>query len=370
MNSVIKYSSFLFIIFSVISCSSSDDLNSTEPSDNFNREAVLTNWADQIIIPAYTDLNSELQNLVVAKNSFVQNPTEVNLTEFRQAWLEAYKVWQHVEMFNVGMAEQINYKFQMNVYPTNVEDISQNISSQSYDLSNVNNNDAVGFPAVEYLLYGLAETNTEILSIYTTDTNAEAHKTYLSDVVDQMKTLTQSILNDWNSAYRDTFVGNTENSATGSINLVVNDYIFYYEKGLRANKIGIPAGNFSNTALPNRVEAYYNDEVSKMLSLEALKAVKQFFNGVSYDGLSTGESLANYLNALDSADLRKMINDQFDVAEAQIESLNPSFKIQIEQDNTQMTRAFDELQKIVVLFKVDMLQVLDISVDYVDADGD
>jgi len=43
---------------------------------------------------------------------------------------------------------------------------------------------------------------------------------------------------------------------------------------------------------------------------------------------------------------------------------------QIETDNTLMTKTYDELQKVVVLMKVDMLQALNVKVDYVDADGD
>ncbi len=35
-----------------------------------------------------------------------------------------------------------------------------------------------------------------------------------------------------------------------------------------------------------------------------------------------------------------------------------------------MLTAYDELQKAVVLLKVDMLQALNIQVDFVDADGD
>jgi hypothetical protein len=35
-----------------------------------------------------------------------------------------------------------------------------------------------------------------------------------------------------------------------------------------------------------------------------------------------------------------------------------------------MTDTYDELQRVTVLLKVDMLQTLNISVDYVDADGD
>ena len=39
-------------------------------------------------------------------------------------------------------------------------------------------------------------------------------------------------------------------------------------------------------------------------------------------------------------------------------------------DNSQMLKTYDELQKAVVLLKVDMLQAFSVNVDYVDGDGD
>jgi hypothetical protein len=42
----------------------------------------------------------------------------------------------------------------------------------------------------------------------------------------------------------------------------------------------------------------------------------------------------------------------------------------VETNNVAMTEAFDTIQQAVILLKVDMLQALDIRVDFVDADGD
>lgn len=172
---------------------SSDDSSDTDAiqNDDFDRSAMLVNWADNIIIPAYEDLNTKLGTLVSEKDVFIAEPNAANLESLRTAWKEAYKVWQHVEMFNVGMAENTNYIFQMNVYPTNIEDINSNIESQDYNLSSVNNNDAVGFPALDYMLYGLAESDAEIIEVYTSAADSGKRKTYLSDLTDQMKTLTQ-----------------------------------------------------------------------------------------------------------------------------------------------------------------------------------
>ena len=362
----------LLITLFVQACSDSDDATSPSSSDDFDRKSMLENWADNIIIPAHEDLNNKLGTLVEEKDNFVQNTTEANLENLRDAWLDAYKVWQHVEMFNIGKAEAINYAFQMNVYPTNVSDIENNIQNQNYDLSDVNNNDAVGFPAVEYMLYGVGDTKGEVVDYYVT--NANLNLNYLSDLIDQMKSLTQTIVDDWNNGYRSTFINNTDNSATGSINKLVNDYIFYYEKGLRANKIGIPAGNFSNQPFPDKVEAYYHGSGSKILALEGLQAVKDFFNGRAYNSTNDGRSLADYLDALDintgDEKLSERINDQYDAADNAIQQLDDSFSTQIESNNTLMFNAYDQLQLAVVLLKVDMLQSLDINVDFVDADGD
>lgn len=358
----------------IVACSSDDTDSGNSTNDGFDRSAMLSNWADNIIIPSYANLNVRLNAMVDAKNNFTAEPSQVNLETLRESWKDAYKAWQHVEMFNIGMAESTNYIFQMNVYPTNTIDIQQNIVNQNYDLSSVNNNDAVGFPALDYMLYGLADTDAELLESYINSADAEGYRGYLSDLVDRMQTLTQTILDDWNNGYRDSFVNNTDNSATGSINLVVNDFIFYYEKGFRANKFGIPAGNFSPTPLPDRVEAYYNGHLSKTLALEGMDAIQNFFNGIAFESDDNGQSLDDYLDFLNTIkegeDLSALITNRFNEAEAKIETLNESFAEQVETNNVAMTETFDTIQLAVVLLKVDMLQALDISVDFVDADGD
>ena len=265
---------------------------------------------------------------------------------------------------------QIQLSFEMNIYPVNTTDVEANIASGNYDLTSPNNNDAVGFPALDYLLYGVGDSDAEILELYSTSVDAEKYKNYLSDVTIRMKFITQLVLSDWIANYRDEFISSTANTATSATNKFINDFIFYYEKGLRANKIGIPAGNFSTTPLPDKVEAFYNQEISKELALEALDAVQDIFNGKDFDSNTEGQSFKTYLQSLDRTDLANLINTQFNTAREKIQVLNANFTTQINTDNTKMTEAYDALQAGVVLLKVDMLQAFNVSVDYADADGD
>ena len=361
----------------IIACNYTEGIDNGPTNDDFNRQGMLINLADNIIIPAYQNLNTKLDLLVSSKDIFISSPNLDNLNLIRSSWLNAYKSWQSVEMINIGKAEEILYHYQMNIYPTDINDIENNIAIGNVDLTHPNNNDAVGFPALDYMLFGLETTDTAIIQKYTSNVDAENYKMYLSDLVMQMKSLTELVLNDWTSSYKDIFTSSSSNSATSGVNMFINDFIFYYEKGLRANKIGIPAGNFSATTLPEKVEAFYNKEVSKILSLEALNAVQDLFNGKTYVGDSSnpsqpslGSSFNDYLTYLDKSDLASLINDKFDIARQKIQLLDNNFFNQVNTDNVKMTQAYDALQTVVVLLKVDMLQVFNISVDYVDADGD
>ena len=197
---------------------------------------------------------------------------------------------------------------------------------------------------------------------------------YLVALTEKLEVMGTAVLTDWANGYRESFINNDGATATSSLNKLVNDYLFYYEKFLRAGKVGIPAGVFSGDPLSNKVEAFYAGDVSKELFLTALEATKRFFNGTNFQNDATGTGLKDYLDYLNTikegADLSTLINRQFDVARTKALELDDNFASQIESDNLKMLETYDELQKNVILLKVDMLQALNIKVDFVDADGD
>lgn len=367
-----KYTILLLTVFFVWSCSNNSP--SSPNPDDFDREAILVNWADNIIIPAFSDLSETTSQLHSSAESFTTSPTQQNLNSLRNSWENAYLAFQHVSMFEMGEAMQLRFRDNLNIYPTDTTEIKENISEGTYDLELPSLNNSQGFPALDYLIHGLGENDTEILSHYTTSSEDQNYRTYLTDLTLRIDTLTDQILNSWTSGYRDEFVNNSGNGANSSLDMMVNDYIYYYEKHLRAGKIGIPAGVFSGSPLSGHVEAYYSEGFSKALFNEALSASINFFNGTHFEGEADGQSLDDYLDYLntmkDGADLTSIINNQFQVAMNEAQALNDNFAAQVETDNSLMLAIYDELQRNVVNLKVDMLQALNINVDYVDADGD
>ncbi|RDK86938.1 imelysin family protein [Marinirhabdus gelatinilytica] len=367
----------ILILFAFIAvayaCSESDDTGSPGTNDSFDRSLMLVHWADNIIIPSYQDFVPATVNLRTSTTIFVDEPTSTSLNDLRQKWETAYLSFQNVSMFEIGPAEMVRFRDRMNTYPTNISEISQLIANGTYDFSLPSTNDAQGFPAMDYLLNGLGD-DSETLAFYTTDTNAEANRNFLADLANAIHTLSENVLADWSSSFRDDFVNNDGSSASASVDKLTNDYIFYYEKALRAGKIGIPAGVFSNDPQPQTVEAMYAEDFSKALAMESLQATERFFKGQSFNGNQVGPSYEAYLDFLNTIkngeDLGSLINSQFTKAKTELNELDDNFVNQIETDNSKMLEAYDELQRNVILLKVDMLQALSIDVDYVDSDGD
>lgn len=368
------------VIFIALVWACSSDNEGESPVDNsgqeltFERATMLSNWADNIIIPSYVAFAAELDALTISFDTFKADASVSNLSNFRAAWVSSYKMWQRVSMFEIGPAETVGLRLNMNIYPTNSEKIEGFIAAGTYNLSLSSSRDAKGFPALDYLINGLGEDDAAIVAKFNTTDN-DAMIAYTEAVLTDMTTLSNGVLAEWNAGYRDTFVNNDGASATASVDRFVNDYIFYYEKFLRAGKMGIPLGVFTGTTLPQNVEAYYKEDISNELFLEGLAAVQDFFNGKHYGLSTTGESLGTYLDKLSTVkegeNLSDIINAQFNTARTAVSGLG-SFRTEIEDNTppTNMLLAYDAVQKAVPMLKVDMVSAMSISIDFVDADGD
>ena len=359
IKKIFSYSFVLILL--IFSCSSDSDNNSSEVWEQ--KSEMLTNWADNFIIPYYTTLTNKLENLEVSANTFTSSRNQQNLENLRNSFINAYLSWQYVEMFDIGLAEETYYKSKMNIYPTTVSRIELNIQNGNTNFNNSNNFSAQGFPALDYLLFGIDNSDELIISKYNSDSR---YLSYLYEIIDQMLQNTYIIVDDWES-YRNTFISSVENTATSSVNKMTNDFIYYYEKGFRANKFGIPAGVFSGGTLPEKVEAFYNQNISKALALEGFQAIKNFYNG------NGAVSLRQYISEVSTEEYSELstdILDQFNIAENLINDLNENFYNQILTDNIKVLETYDAIQQGTILLKTDMLSVLQIPTDYVDADGD
>ena len=348
----------------------SNQNSNNDSQSSYDRSKMLEFTVEKIIIPAFDDLEAKLNELKGSYSKFNSDMTNNNLDDLRNKWLLSYKAWQHVEMYDIGKAMEDYYAFKGNVYPVDTVRVKINIEKGEYDLNNPNNYDAQGFPTIDYLLYGLDKEMPKIIDHFKND---QKISNYLGKIIDELISSTSSVNSHWKST-KGEFIKSIENSATSNLNMLINDFIFYYEKRFRANKFGIPGGVFSSSALPDRVEGFYSKIYSKELAQEAFTSIKNFFNGISHENKDViGTGVKSYLDFLDSNKTKLLsddINNQFTIAENSISELNDNFNLQVKDGLIKLLTTYDDIQKAVVLLKVDMLQILNINVDYVDADGD
>lgn len=363
--------SVCFVSSLLLSCSSSD--NSETNNNNtkgYDRTAMLTNWADNIIIPAYENYSSKVNTLSQRTAAFTASPDASTLASLRTEWQNAYTAYQYVAMYDFGKAAELYLKQSANTYPTDVTGIQANIASGTYNLNLQAQFTKQGFPAVDYLINGQG-TDSETISFFA-NANASA---YLTTVVNQLKTIAETVTADWKTNFRSQYIQNNGTSVTSSVNKTTNNFIKNLEKDVRTAKMGIPAGLFSNgTTFPDKVEAYYKNDVSKVLLNAGMQAEVDFFNGKAFNGTSTGASLKSALDDVkvvrNNQNLSDIINNQFNLVFAANNTLSDSFSQQIVNDNAKMLAAYSALQQNVVYIKVDMMQALNMTIDYVDGDGD
>ncbi|MCB2410972.1 imelysin family protein [Hymenobacter lucidus] len=370
MKNTLLFALLLFVTtIGIFSCQKESSADTPGPDTTLDRKALLTQWADSLVKPGYQRFNDKLVVLKAKTTAFTAAPTTATLTAARQAWQAAYQEWQKVELYEFGPAESVSLRNHFNIYPTDAAGINSNITSGAYNFELATAIPQQGFPALDYLLNGVASNDAAIVQQYVTSAN---HRRYLTDVMAKMEQTFGTVYSQWNGSYRDTFVNNTGTDASSSLSRVINAYSLYYERFLRAGKVGIPAGTMTGVARPEKIEAYYfKGTLPLQLATTAHATVQQFFNG------RTGRpSLKSYLDALGAKDSRtgqsltSIINTQFGVSYQQLSTLGPDLYSTITARNADAVASYNEMQKAVRLIKVDMTSALGITVTYVDNDGD
>lgn len=350
------------------------DSNGTEnPCEvDFDQSVLFQNMAYNHIIPAFSALHATATQLEAAAQAFVAQPDETKLADLRTAWKAAYLDFQAASPYNFGPAEAVFFRASLNNFPLNVEETQSRIFNQDYTFGNPDDY-TQGFPALDYLLFGLAPDAAGTMARFTTDTAATRYQAYLTAVTADIQARSETVYNEWNTGeYLNTFLTNTGTAAGTSLSLLVNHFNEHYEI-IKRERVGIASGvltlGFTN---PDKVEAYYSGESLAMLEA-AVAASKRAFTGENPSaGTTTG--LDDYLAATGATKngqpLHEAILAQYAAAESAIAALSGRLSDEVEQNNAAVVTAYNELTKQLVNIKTDMPSVMCISITYVDNPSD
>jgi uncharacterized protein len=345
-----------------------------EEKINFDRKGLLENYANNLIIPAFANLNQSMDALSSAAQQFTLAPSAEKLNTLRSNYQTAYLKYQSAGLFDFGPAMEQSFDEELNTYPTNSTIINSNISSGSYDLNAAASNPVKGFPALDYLLYGSSDSDQGTVDLFISDSNSANRKKYLTDIIADIKGTVSTVHTAWTSGnYASQFIANDGHDVGSSLGLVLNTMNEYFERDIRDAKIGIPSGiRASGTPLPNDVEALYSAK-SIALANESLLAYKALFlgNGQNDEGLGFDDYLvalnAKYSNSIA---LSTEIVQQLDLCIQKINAIPAPLSQAVQTNSQAVTDAYNELQKLLVLLKSDSSSALGILITYEDNDGD
>lgn len=354
----IKTIIYCALLFSITSC----DKESESP--DFDRGAMLVDLNTQVIQNAYSSNQAAFEQLDLDANQFYAEPTNLSLANLRESFRSAYLQFQHLKMFNFGYFESYEIRKAINTYPTDTAKIQSNINTGAYHLELAENVQAIGLPALDYLLFG--RNDSDVLLSFTTDTDASNRLSYLTAVTLKMKNEIKAAAEAWSTESQD-FVQTTGNDATGSTNILFNAFVQDIEL-LKNAKIGIPAGNQTGgSTLPNYAEAFFSD-LSIELAIENVKALKNCFLGNNSIGFD------DYIRDVESADVQISLADQiaskFDDCEQALISVGAPLSERVNSDNASVQVAYTEIKSLVTYVKTDMASALGLLITFSDNDGD
>lgn len=356
------------LFISVLSCSTEDG---TEPVEaGFDRVQMLENMADNLIVPAYIDLQDNIENLQNRVQEFTLNPSTLTLSALRESWDEAYLSWQYANAYNFGPAGEQGIRKtlleEIATFPVSVSKIEAAIAGTP----NFNdfNRDARGFLVVEYLIFGDSKSDTQILN----DFSSSSRKTFLTGAVNDIADRVEEVLNAWQGSYRGQFTQNAGTDAGSSTSLLYNEFVKSFETA-KNFKLGLPLGRRpgQTVAAPQLVEAYYSGQSLRMLEAH-IQAIENIWYGrdkSGNDGIGFKEYLASVEGGL--ALIASTDNQLAEVRSAlQAVPRSMPLSVQITSAPSAADRLHTELQKHTRFFKSDMSSLLGIAITFSSGDGD
>ena len=357
----------LTFIISLVLIASACSSATTNKNDSFNRSSFLEEVVSVRIIPALNSINDASEALEVAIIELSNNPSIQQLEVTRVKWIDVYLKWQSVSPFNFGPAEanglRKTLQEEVATFPVSISKIESRISSGAFNLNDFDR-DARGLFTLEYLLFGSAGTDQEIVNRMTETGFNSFLKAVSGDCVLRLST----VVNAWSMEEMENFVSNNGTDAGSSTSIFFNEYIKNFE-GLKNFKVALPLGLRPGQLQtePERVEAYFSGE-----SIRGLKNHVETIQ-LLWEGPENGIGFKGYLQTVSGgAYLIQATQTQFDSLNLVLDSIQSDEILSnlIANNDQRVNDLHTELQKLTRYLKSDLSSLIGIAITYTSGDGD
>ncbi|MCC8037462.1 MAG: peptidase M75 [Bacteroidales bacterium] len=154
-------------LMALTSCSGSDS-TSDDPSSSTDTEATMkaiaTQYLSSTVIPTYSNLADNAEELVEALKKVKANPTDANLQAACEVFLEARAWWEKSEAFLFGPANDFGIDPHIDTWPLDVDGLKSELNNASH-IASMEADDAdewagnklgpelLGFHGIEYIIF-------------------------------------------------------------------------------------------------------------------------------------------------------------------------------------------------------------------------
>ena len=340
----------------------------------FDRNRMLEHLARRVMWPTYAELATATQALPPLATQFCAALSMGHLTTLQQAWKLAVAPLKRSEAFRLGPG--VLLVSAVDFWPTRpslIEKVLGNPQPITEEFIELAGAAARGVSAIEYLLFDPDGGNPAIIAQFRDGLKGKRRCAYLLGLSKHLAQQAQLVENAWNPS-RGNFVTELAQAGQSSttypivhtaISDVVNRLLAAAEK-LHKHKLGRPLHGSGRSPWPESVEAW-RSENSLTNMIENLQGLYAVYTG--FDGTTDGLGFDDLLTALGSP-LAARITQQMQTAIAAVQAIPPPLRRAVVQHPQAVTAAYDAIKVLLILLKVDMTNVLGVTVDFGDIDGD
>ncbi|WP_218596759.1 imelysin family protein [Chroogloeocystis siderophila] len=324
---------------------------SAQSNSQFRDRQIVSDFADQVVIPTYQLFAQKAVQLSNAIESFVQEPNNQTLTAARNAWRDARSPWEQSESFTFGPADSLGYDAALDSWPVNETDLTAVLQSNdplTVETIQKRQDTEKGFHAIEFLLFG-TQNNKKV-----SDFN-QRELEYLQALGKDFNRVANELVASWTTgvenqpAYREVLAtaGESSNSnyptlPSGAAEIVQGTIDSLDE--VANEKIGEPLAQKDTKLLESRFSFHTLEDLKSNV-----KGAENVYLGRFPDANTDGKGISNFIAQV-NPDLDARIKSQFQSSITALEKIpapletamaNPQAVQQIQAAQT----AIDNLQQ-------------------------
>lgn len=340
------------------------------PQTRFDRKAMLTHLAQNIMLPAYLEFEAATAALQRTTAELCDAPTMARLEAAQASWKHAAMLWKRSEAFQLNLTR--THAKAIGFWPTRPRRLRLAlVSGQPITTAFVETMGAAahGLSAMEQLLFDAKGGHTAVLDAIQQGPMAKRWCPYLVAMAAHLTSNARAVAQLWRPEGGD-LSGSISRAGQGStmyptshlaISHIVNRLVSTVELAL-LKKIGKPLHGNGRKPWPNAVEAGYSS-TSTALTIATLEGALAIYSGQSDLGFD------DFLTSLGSG-LGARITRQFDAALSAARAIPTPLRVAIVEHSQAVHTLHEAVRQLLILLKVDMTNVLSVTVDFSDNDGD